>query len=392
MNITYFPYSRPTWVEVNLDAIKENVQTFRSHLRDEAKIMAVVKADGYGHGAVPVAQAAVEAGASSLGVASLEEALALRQAGLQVPILVLGYTAPPFVGEAIRNDIQLTVSGRELLLAYEREARKKGEVVSLQLKVDTGMGRIGFRSAEELLAALRAVEDSPFLRIDGLFTHFACADEEEQSFTEEQYRRFTSVLQFLAQHGRRFAQFHCCNSAAAMRHPEWGASCIRLGISLYGLPPSPALKQTGLRLTPALSFKTRIVHLKEVPAGTPISYGATFVAKRPTKVATIPVGYGDGYPRALSNRASVLVRGVRVPVIGRVCMDQTMIDVTDVPTAALEDEVVLYGKQGREEISVEEIAALLGTIPYEVTCQIDKRVPRFYIRNGRIATGENGGW
>jgi len=367
------PYYRSTWVEVDLQAIADNIKTFRAHLPGQTKIMAVVKADGYGHGAIPVAKAALVAGAEYLGVAMLEEAIELRQAGITAPILVLGYIPAEFVAIAIEHDVTITVYHEELVPEIQAAVEKLNKEAKVHLKIDTGMGRIGVRTKEEFTRLLGAVQQSPRIKLEGAFTHFACADEEDSSYTEQQLQQFTKILETY-----EIPLIHCSNSAAAILFPNQGYNMIRLGISLYGQYPSAYTKGKGVQLKPAFSLKAKVSHVKQVPAGAFISYGATYQVKEPSYIATVPIGYADGFSRSLSNRGSALIRGKRVPIIGRICMDQLMVDVSSVPDCRLGDEVVLIGKQGVEEITVDEVADLLHTINYEVTCMISKRVPRIY--------------
>ncbi|GAA5347045.1 alanine racemase [Planifilum fimeticola] len=375
-------YFRDTVAEVDLDAIRHNVRQFRKHLPESVRLMAVVKADAYGHGAVPVARAALSAGADCLAVAFLDEALELRAAGVSAPILVMGYTPPRAVGEAIRNNITLTVYSEEVVEALGRQAAREGKSVDVHVKVDTGMGRLGLLE-EEMSAFLRHLARFPHLRIGGLFTHFACADESDKGYTRFQYRRLLGFVDRLREAGADAPLIHCSNSAAAIDLPEYGHSLVRLGISMYGYYPSEEVNRRAVRLKPALTLKTRIVRLKRPPAGTGISYGKTVTVDGSRWIATVPIGYADGLSRRLSNRGSALVRGRRVPIVGRVCMDQTMLDVTEAMPAAVGDEVVLYGRQGDEVISVDEVARLLDTISYEVTCAVGRRVPRVYLEGGK---------
>lgn len=378
------PYCRDTWVEVNLDAIAANVKAFRAHIPKRTHIMAVVKADGYGHGSVQVAREALAAGADTLAVAMLDEAIVLRKAGITAPVLVLGYTPLDCVEQARLWNIELTAYHAEWI----REANsllikndRTGKRVGIHLKTDTGMGRIGVKTMPELLDVVRALTEADALAWSGIFTHFACADEADTRHVKEQHERFQEMLQALRDAGYQLPMVHCCNSAAAIVFPEWGYDTIRLGISLYGLYPSPYLKERqDIQLVPALSLKTRITHVKSSETPFTVSYGATFTARAGEQVATLPIGYADGYSRAFSNRGTVLHNGLRVPIVGRVCMDQTMIRI-EAGNACVGDEIVLYGKQGAEEISLDEAASILGTTNYEVPCMLNGRVPRIYLRN-----------
>ncbi|MFT9848899.1 alanine racemase [Aneurinibacillus sp. REN35] len=382
-------YYRDVWAEVNLDAIGENIQTFRKHIPQEAKIMAVVKADGYGHGAYEVAQRALAEGAEWLGVALLDEALELRTQGITAPILVLSSFPVRGVELALSHDITMTVYQVEYLREVGRIAEKMQRQARVHIKVDTGMGRIGMRSVEELLAFCEQAKKCSWIQIEGMFTHFATADEEDTSYTLEQYQEFQRFVDELTKVGVTIPLLYTNNSAAAMFYPERSRHMIRLGISLYGQYPSGYAKTTHIPLTTAFQWKARISHVKRVPTGTKVSYGATYEAPIEAIIATIPVGYADGYNRMLSNKGYVLVKGRRARVVGRVCMDQFMVDVTHIPNVAVGEEAVLIGHQGQEEITVDEMAEWLGTINYEVTCMVSKRVPRVYMEKGRIVSVSN---
>ncbi|ERI11730.1 alanine racemase [Aneurinibacillus aneurinilyticus] len=382
-------YYRDVWAEINLDAIGKNIQTFRKHIPAETKIMAVVKADGYGHGAYRVAQKALSEGAEWLGVALLDEALELRSQGITAPILVLSSFPARGIEIAIRHDIVMTVYQQDMAKEICRKAEELQKVAKIHMKVDTGMGRIGMCTAEELRAFLDCVETCPWIEIEGMFTHFATADEEDTAYTLEQYRMFEKLIDELKARGITIPLLYTNNSAAAMFYPEKSRHMIRLGISLYGQYPSDYAKTTNIPLMPAFSWKARISHVKRVPKGAKVSYGATYEALQEAVIATIPVGYADGYNRLLSNKGYVLIKGERAPIAGRVCMDQFMVDVTHIPDIAVGEEVVLIGKQGNDEISVDEMAKWLTTINYEVTCMVSKRVPRVYMENGRIVSVSN---
>ncbi|MDH7572063.1 MAG: alanine racemase [Clostridia bacterium] len=369
---------RPVWAEVDLKTIVHNLGEIRRLIGPAVKIMAVVKANAYGHGLDEVARTVAAAGAEWLAVAVPEEAFRLRELGLNLPVLVLGHTPPRVMAEAIRREVSLTLYSPRQVPDLVRAAREAGRRVKVHVKVDTGMGRLGFswenRGVQEIIEAL----SHPELEPEGIFTHFACADEPDPSFTLEQHGRFREVLRELEKGGLRFAFRHAANSAATLLFPQTHLDLVRPGLALYGLYPGEGGRRLPVRLVPAMSFKARIVFLKEVPGGTPLSYGRTFVTSRPSRIATLPVGYADGYGRLLSNRAEVLVRGRRAPVVGRVCMDHILVDVTDVPEAAEGDEAVLFGRQGETSLPVEELAEKMGTISYEVLCQVGPRVPRLY--------------
>lgn len=369
---------RPTWAEIDLDAIAHNMRELRRIAKPEAKICAVVKANAYGHGAVPVSRKVLAAGADFLGVAVLSEALQLRRAGIDAPILILGYTPPEQAEEVVKYDLSQTVFQWEVARALSDAARRLGKKAKIHVKIDTGMGRIGFLPGEEAVAEIKKIAALPHLYLEGIFTHFAMADACDKTFTYRQLKIFLELIKRLEQEGIVFSFRHAANSAALIDLPETHLDMVRPGIALYGLYPSPEVKREKVELVPAMTVKSRIIQVKKVPTGTPVSYGCTWRAPRPTVVATLPIGYADGYTRLLSGKGEVLVKGKRVPVIGRICMDQCMIDVTDVPEVKQGEEVLIFGRDGRETLPVEELAAKIGTINYEIVCMLGERVPRYY--------------
>ncbi|WP_054950907.1 alanine racemase [Numidum massiliense] len=371
-------YYRETVVEIDLDAIGHNVQAFRAWLPRETNIMAVVKANAYGHGAPPVAREALASGASYLAVATLDEAIELQEAGIDAPILVLGYVPAYGLPEAIRRCVRLTVYRPDQLQQVMAAARALGQTALLHLKVDTGMGRLGIQLSE-VEPLLRPTINSREVTWEGIFTHFACADARDKTATDQQADLFSQFVAKCRALGVTFPFVHCANSATAIDMPQYGYNMARIGVSLYGLYPSDEVEKQHVALKPALTLKTKIVHVKRVPPGTALSYGATYRTKTDVTIATLPIGYADGLNRLLSNRGCALVGGRRVPIVGRICMDQTLLAVPDGLTVANGDEVVLYGRQGDEQICVDEVAKLLGTINYEVTCAIGHRVPRIYV-------------
>lgn len=365
---------RPTWVEVDLDAIAGNMRRLREIVRAEAEILAVLKADAYGHGASKVARVALNNGASWLGVACLGEALTLREQGIAAPILILGFTPAWQARQVVQQGIIATVFSVSVAEALSRAAQDLGRTARVHIKVDTGMGRLGLLP-EEVLPFMREISSLPGLEIEGIFSHFAAADEEDLAYTYWQMERFEGVLRALEQEGLRPRLAHIANSAAALRLPEAHYDMVRIGIALYGLSPSAHVPlPAGLR--PALSFKCQVAQVKSLPAGSFVGYGCTFRTSRPSCIAVIPVGYADGFRRAPRTWGEVLVHGQRAPLVGRVSMDQATIDVTDIPNVRQGDEVVLIGEQGGERITVEEVAERLGTIHYEVISEILARVPR----------------
>ncbi|MBX6395323.1 MAG: alanine racemase [Alicyclobacillaceae bacterium] len=377
------PLYRDTWAEVNLDAIAFNVHQTRQRVGPKVKIMAVVKADAYGHGALPVAMTALAAGADALGVATLDEALALRRGGVDAPVLVLGYVAPPHADKAADEHITITIVSAAHAKALSQVDLHRP--VEAHLKIDTGMGRLGVRSMDEMEETLKILAGSS-VRLTGAFTHFAQADARDKSHARGQLSQAKAYFERLRElwPGPDRPVFHAANSAAVIDLPDTYLDMVRLGISLYGVYPSEDVNMNGFPLQQALRLYTRIAYLKTVPPGTSISYGSTHVTQRETKVATLPIGYGDGLFRNLSNRGYVFVRGVRCPILGRVCMDQVMVDVTSVPGVKEGDLVTVY-----DERTLYDFARLLDTIPYELLCAVSKRVPRVYVSGGRIVGVRN---
>ena len=362
-----------TWVHVNLDAIRNNVRWLIEQSR--TPVMAVVKANGYGHGAVPVARAALEGGAAWCAVARPDEALQLRQVGLDCPILLLGYTPEARIGEMIANRVALTVWDAEQVRLMAALAAESGNVARLHLKVDTGMSRLGVQ-AEEAASLAQAIANTPNIFLEGIFTHFARADETNPSPTNAQESRFRAVLAQLDERRLRPPQVHAANSAASLTRPGAHFNLVRLGIALYGLHPSPECP-TPANFRPALAWKAVLSQVKTLPPGRGVSYGHSYITQNHERIGTIPVGYADGFRRLPGQQ--VLVGGKRVPVVGRVCMDQIMVQLDGVPAAKAGDEVVLIGEQGGQRITAEAVAAAWGTINYEVVCAIGPRVPRIYV-------------
>jgi len=373
---------RPTRVEIDLNAIAHNIQAVRRKVGGEVKIMAVVKADGYGHGATEVANVALQSGAACLGVAIPEEGIELRSSGIKAPILIFGLTPPHEVQEVIKHDLSQTVSTKELAEALSIEAQELGKAAKVHVKVDTGMSRIGV-PPEDALNFVKQISQLKAIQIEGIFTHFSVSDSisnaEDKTFTELQIDKFKQVVARLEENGIQIPIKHAANSAGVLNFPSSYFDMVRPGIMLYGLYYSREVA-VAENLQPAMSFKTAIIHLKTVPPETSISYGRTFVTEKESIIATLPVGYADGYNRLLSNKGEVLVKGRRAPIVGRVCMDMTMIDVSHIPEVKMGDEVVLFGKQGDAEIPMDEIADKTNTIINEVACSIGKRVPRVYLR------------
>jgi alanine racemase len=368
---------RPTWVEIDLSAIAANSRRIKQLIGPNVELLASLKADAYGHGALRVAQTVLHNGASRIGVATLSEAVPLCQAGITAPILIFGYLPPWQMREAVRLGVTVTIYSLEGVRALAQAAQSLGTEALAHLKIDSGMGRLGMRT-EDLESIVRVAAEAhnlPGVRLEGIFTHFASADSADQTHSRLQLSRFKQVLAALEEVGLRPSLVHAGNSAATLTLPEAHFGMVRVGVALYGLHPSDEVRlPEGFQ--PALSFKTHLAQVKDVPAGECISYGCTFVTPRAMRIAVIPVGYADGFRRAPSNWGEVLVRGKRAPLVGRVCMDQCMLDVSHIPGAAVGDEVVLIGQQGDETLTAEAVAARLGTLNYEVVSEILARVPR----------------
>jgi alanine racemase len=371
-----------TWAEVDLDAIAHNARELKEHAGPETELMAVVKANAYGHGAVPVAKTALENGASCLAVNRTLEGVELRQAGLTAPILILGYSLPSEAETIVRWDLTPTVTTVEGALALSAMSDRQGKVTLIHVKVDTGMGRFGLLP-DEVVPFVRRIAELPGLKLEGLFTHFAVADLADKTYTCRQFGLYMQVVRQLEDAGFTIPLKHVANSATNLDLPEMHLDMVRCGIALYGLRPSDEV-EPAIPLKPAMALKSRVARVRTLPPGSSISYGCTYTTTRPTPVALVPVGYGDGYHRILSNKGSVLIGGKRAPIVGRVCMDQFVVDVTGIDGVRQDDEVVVFGRQGGEEISAEEVAALADTINYEVVTSILPRVTRVYLREGQV--------
>lgn len=364
---------RPAWLEIDLKAIERNVFLMRSLVGPETMVQAVVKADGYGHGAVQVAAAALRAGAQRLGVALLEEALELRQAGIGVPIQVLSEIPPEGADDAVEQRITCTVYSAEAGEALSNAAIRQGKNAQVHMKVDTGMHRIGVRPSF-FKGLLRQVAAMPGIEVEGCFTHFALADEPADGYTEQQLDMF---LRLREEHGSQIPVWHAANSAGALFFPDSRLDMVRIGIAMYGLQPSTS-QPAGVELSPALALRARLSYVQDIRKGEGVSYGLTFRAAEDTRIGTVPLGYGDGYSRLLSNKASVLIMGVRYPIVGNICMDQLMVNIGGSPYEPGEN-VTLVGADGDETVTLEELAVIVGTINYELACMLGSRLPRVYL-------------
>lgn len=371
---------------VDLDAIEENFEAMKANLKEGTQIAAVVKANGYGHGAAPIARM-IEKKDYLWGVAAatIEEAVELRKNGIEKPILILGYVFPEHYEELVRLDIRPTVFRLDMAKELSAEAVRQGKEVKVHIKVDTGMSRIGFADTEDSVKEVCAISQLPGLKLEGLFTHFAKADELDKTATEKQLARYLAFCKACEEAGVSFRIHHCSNSAGIIDLPEANLDMVRAGITVYGLYPSDEVKKDLVPLKPAMEMKSHIVHVKTIAPGTEVSYGGIYTADSPRRIATVPVGYADGYPRSLSNKGCVLVAGKRAPICGRVCMDQMMVDVTEIPEAVPGMEVTMFGKDGEACLSVDELAELSGRFNYEFVCDLSKRVPRIYLRHGEVS-------
>lgn len=375
-------YTR-VYAPIDLDAVVYNMESMRSNISPDCGMIGVVKTDGYGHGAVPVAKA-MDPFVEGYAVATVDEALILRRHGITKPILILGVTHKSRYKELLDEDIRPAVFTMEQAVPLSELAVQEGRTANIHLALDTGMGRIGMspdRAGAELAARIAAL---PGIRVEGMFTHFAKADEADKKSAGEQLERYLNFTELLKEYSLDIPLKHCSNSAGIIDLPQANLNLVRAGISIYGMYPSDEVDKDAVPLKPVMGLKSFVTYVKMLEPGQAVSYGGTFVAERPTRVATIPVGYGDGYPRSLSGKGYVLIRGKKAPILGRVCMDQFMVDVTDIPGVDVDTEVTLIGKDGQEQIRVEELSALCGRFHYELVCDIGKRVPRVYYRYGEI--------
>jgi len=370
---------RPTWAEIDLNAIAHNIKQIRSLTRASTKFMAILKANAYGHGILEVARVCVNQGVEFLGVALLDEALHLRESGITTPVLILGYTPPSALDAVVEYGFRQTIFDPVAAELLSERAIRKGRKAFVHIKVDTGMSRTGFFTDHEAVQTVARICNLPGLTVEGVFTHLATADSLDEEFTRVQLQRFSDFLQALKDTGVEIPIRHAANSAGIAFYPEAHYDLVRAGINIYGLRSSLE-RESGLDLIPAMRLKSRVVMVKEVPESTKVSYGCTYVTSNRTRIATVPIGYGDGYTRAYSNHAWAMVRGHRVPLIGRVCMDYCMFDATAVDDIQVGDEVILFGRP-EDLVTADELAGIIGTINYEVVCLLNSRVPRVYIND-----------
>lgn len=377
-------YNR-VYAKIDLDAAAYNMEQMKKRIGGGARLIAVVKTDAYGHGAVPLAEVFEKLDyVWGYAVASLDEGMILRKHGIKKPILVLGCVFPDQYDDMVRNDIRAAVYMEEMALGMAEAARKAGKKAYIHIKTDTGMGRIGFPVSEESADIIERISKLEDIKIEGMFTHFAKADETDKTYTYDQHRKFMWMKEQMEKRGVEIPYYDCDNSAGIIDFPDMKHDLARAGISTYGMYPSEEVNQNAVDLKPVLSLVSHVIFVKTVEPGTSISYGGTFVAPEKMRVATIPVGYGDGYPRSLSNKGTVLIHGKRARILGRVCMDQFMVDVTDIPDVKFMDQAVLIGEDQGDRITVEELAGLSGRFNYEFVCCLGKRIPRVYTSGGKI--------
>ena len=375
------------WAEINLNAIAHNVREIRKLTGNHVEMMGVVKADAYGHGVLEVVRTLLDNGVTQLAVSMLDEAIQIRKMGIDVPILILSYTDPVRAEEVIENELTQTVFSFDLPQALSDASVKLGKSVKVHIKVDTGMTRVGFMPGYNAVKNIMEIGRMPGLIIEGIFTHFASADECERDYTNMQFERFMSLCNELGRVGIHIPLKHACNSAGIIQYPEMHLDMVRPGVILYGLYPSQGVDHDIIHLEPAMTLKANVILVKDVEPDVCVSYGRQFRTSRQSIIATIPIGYADGYTRLLSNKGRMLVNGEFAPIVGRICMDQCMIDVTNLEhDVHVGDEVVIFGSQNGACISVEELATEIGTINYELICIIGKRIPRVYLKGGEICS------
>ncbi|NKF06759.1 alanine racemase [Clostridium gasigenes] len=371
---------RAVWAEIDLDCIKHNMIEIRKQVGEKI-IIAIVKADAYGHGAIDVASVLLENGADKLGVAVITEALELRKSGIEAPILILGYTPLDFTKDLIDQNIEQTVYSLDYAIGLSEIALKEGKQIDIHIAIDTGMGRLGFLPNEESLDDIEKINNLKNINIKGIFTHFSSADETDKEYTMMQLNKFKQFNKSLEERGIKIKEKHLSNSAAILDMEEAYFDAVRPGIIIYGYYPSNEVIKEKINLKPALTLKSNIVHVKVLPKGEYISYGREFKTERESIIATLPIGYADGYTRALYKKGKVIINGKSAPIVGRICMDQCMIDITDVGPVKVGDEVILIGEDQGIKFNADDIAKLLNTINYEVLCLIGKRIPRVYKKN-----------
>lgn len=376
--------TRPVWAEIDLDNLAHNIKEVRKNTKEDAMVTAVVKANGYGHGSVDIARTFLENGADRLAVAILTEGIEMRQAGIKEPLLILGYTPPTQYGKLFEYDLIQTIYNYEEAKILSNMAVELEKTVKIHIKIDSGMGRIGFLPNEKSIEDIVKISKLPNINIEGIYTHFAKADEKDKAYTKEQYKRFGEVLKALEENKVEIPIKHVSNSATIIDLPDFNLNMVRAGVMMYGLYPSNEVNKESIKLKPAMTLKARISNLKTVDKGVGISYGQVFKTEKESKIATLPLGYADGFTRMLSGKAEVFINGQRADVVGNICMDQCMVDVSHIEDVKLGDEVIIFGHGKEEYPHVNEIAEKIGTINYEIVCMVGRRVPRVYVSEGKI--------
>lgn len=374
---------RPVWAEINLDNLAHNMREVKKNVKEGTLITAVVKANAYGHGSINAAKTFLKNGADRLAVATLSEAIELRKADIDVPILILGYTPTSQYSLVIEYDITQAIYNMDSAMELSKVAEKLNKTGYIHIKVDSGMGRIGFLPTDESVDDIIKISKLPNVKVEGIFTHFATADETDKSYTNLQYDRFMSVINKLEERGLAIPIKHVSNSAAIIDLTDYNLNMVRAGIMLYGYYPSQEVNKERVKLIPAMSLKAKISNIKTVSRGTGISYGQIFVTEKESKIATIPIGYADGFTRMLSSKTEACINGRRVPIVGRICMDQCMLDVSEIDNVKIGDEVVLFGYE-EGALNADDVAAKLNTISYEILCMVARRVPRVYVQDRDI--------
>jgi alanine racemase len=376
--------TRPVALEINLDNLIYNITSLRNALKKETLIMAIVKADGYGHGAITASKTFLENGADKLGVSILPEAVELRKSGIEDPILVLNYTPPSQYKKVLEYNLIQNIYSYEEAKELSKIAYNMDKVAIIHIKIDTGMGRLGFLANEKSIEDIKKISELKNIKIQGIFTHFSSSDEEDKSYTREQFKKFKWLVDTLEKDGVHIEIKHASNSAAILDMPEYDLDMVRPGIILYGHYPSDEVSHKRVNIKPAMTLKSSISNIKTVPKDTSISYNRMFTTKKESIIGTLPIGYGDGYSRRLAENTEVAINGKRVPIIGKICMDQFMVDLSDLKDVSIQDEAILFGYEKEIHPSVEEIAENLGTSNYEVICMMSRRLPRVYIKDGRL--------
>ena len=375
--------TRAVWAEINLDNLAHNIKEVRRVTKVDTKISAVIKADGYGHGAVPIAQTLLDNGADSFAVATLSEAIQLRKNFSQTDIMVLGYTPEELSNDVIDFNIIQTIYSLEQAKAFSNTAKKMNKNITVHIKIDSGMNRLGMLCEDETIDEILEISKLDNLIIEGIFTHFAVADEADKTYTRNQVKKFNSIVESLEKKGLKIPIKHVSNSAAIIDLPEFNFDMVRAGIMLYGLYPSKSVNHTNVKLKEVMCLKAKIAQVKTIEKGSGISYGLTYKCEKETTIATLPIGYADGFTRILSNKTKVLVNDIKAPVLGAICMDQSIIDVTNL-NVKVGDEIVIFGGDNQDGISIDSVAELLGTINYEIVCMVNRRVPRMYKKDDKI--------